>query len=53
MLDKLGFKDIKIYPNNAYPSIGETSYQFYKLLSRFEFIRKFNNYHYMLSATRL
>ncbi|MGH7841237.1 MAG: class I SAM-dependent methyltransferase [Candidatus Binataceae bacterium] len=52
MLDKLGFKDIKIHPHNAYPSIGETSYRFYKLFSRFEFIRKFHNYHYMISATK-
>lgn len=53
MLNKLGFKNIKIHSHNAYPCIGETSYRFYKLLSRFEFIRKFHNYHYMISATRL
>jgi len=52
MLDKLGFRDIKIHPNNAHPAISETKYRLYKLLSKFEYIRKFHNYHYMLSAIR-
>ncbi|MGQ0444552.1 MAG: class I SAM-dependent methyltransferase [Beijerinckiaceae bacterium] len=53
MLAKLGFTDIKIHPHNAYPCIGATSYRLYKALSRFEYIRKFHNYHYMISATRI
>jgi hypothetical protein len=31
----------------------ETSYRFYKLLSRFEFIRKFHDNHYMIGASRM
>ncbi len=51
-LKGMGFEDIKVFPHNAYPSIGQTSYQFYKMLSKFEFIRKYNNYHYMISAKK-
>jgi len=50
MLDKLGFQDIKVHSNNAYPCIGETGYRLYKLFCRSEYIRKFHNYHYMVSC---
>ncbi len=52
ILKKLGFEDIKVYPHIAYPCISKTSYQLYKALSTFDFIRKFHNYHYMISATK-
>ncbi|MCX5800972.1 MAG: methyltransferase domain-containing protein [Candidatus Eisenbacteria bacterium] len=52
MLQCLGFQNIRIYPNTAYPCIGEWGFRFYKLFSNFEFIRRYHNYHYMLSATR-
>lgn len=52
MLKQLGFREIKAYPHTAYPCIGEASYGVYRLLSGFDFVRKYHNYHYMLSATR-
>ena len=48
----LGFQDVKIYPHRAYPNIGRASHQLYRALSRSEYVRKYHNYHYMLSATR-
>ena len=52
ILKQLGFKDIVVYPHTAYPSIGESSYRFYKLFGGFNFVRCYHNYHYMLSAAR-
>ncbi len=52
MLEELSFDEITVYSNNAYPGIGETSYKFYKLLKTIEFVRKYHNFHYMLSAVR-
>lgn len=52
MLQRLGFHSIRIHSNKAYPCIGETSFRFYKLFSNFEFIRKYHNYHYMISAIK-
>jgi len=52
ILKQLGFHEIVVYPHTAYPSIGESSYRFYKLFSRFDFVRRYHNYHYMLSAAR-
>ena len=52
ILGELGFCNIRIYPNNAYPCIGPMSFQVYKFLSRIEWIRKYHNYHYMLSAIK-
>jgi len=52
ILEKLGFCSTKIYPNIAYPSIGTMSFQVYKFFSRIEWVRKYHNYHYMLSAMK-
>jgi SAM-dependent methyltransferase len=52
ILRDLGFKDITVYPNTAYPCIGQRLFWLWSLLSRFEFTRKYHNYHYMLSAVR-
>ncbi len=51
MLGELGFSDIRIHPNKAYPCIGEIGYRIYSLLP-FEFVRKYHNFHYTISATR-
>lgn len=53
ILDKLGFQEIEVYPNEAYPCISETSYRLYRLLSRFNHVREYHNYHYRVSATKL
>lgn len=52
ILRDLGFEDIKCYPHTAYPTVSERSHQVYRSLSRSEFVRKYHNYHYMLSAVR-
>lgn len=52
MLQRLGFQSITVHPNGAYPGIGEAGYRLYRLLSALEFIRKYHNYHYMISAIR-
>lgn len=51
-LSMIGFHNIKIYPNNSYPSIGPLRFQVYKFSGRIRRIRKFHNYHYMLSAVK-
>jgi SAM-dependent methyltransferase/uncharacterized protein YbaR (Trm112 family) len=53
ILEELGFEEITVYANNAYPGIGEASYRLYKILRHIEVIRKYHNYHYMLSAVKL
>jgi SAM-dependent methyltransferase len=53
ILQALGFRDIQFYPHTAYPAIGGSNYRIYRLLSsRSEYLRKYSNFHYMLSATR-
>jgi len=52
MLRELGFEDIKCYPHTAYPTVSQRSHRIYRSLSGSEFVRKFHNYHYMLSAVR-
>ena len=52
MLKRLGFQDIRIHPNEAYPCIGEWGFRAYGALGKSEYVRKHHNYHYMLSATR-
>jgi len=50
MFEELGFCGIRVYPNEAYPGIDPVSFQVYKLFSRIEWVRKYHNYHYMLSG---
>jgi SAM-dependent methyltransferase len=52
MLEKLGFQNIQIHPNIAYPCISKANYRFYNLFSKFEYVKKFHNYHYRLSAIK-
>ena len=52
ILRDLGFEDIKCYPHTAYPTVSERSHRIYRSLSGSEFVRRYHNYHYMLSAVR-
>lgn len=52
ILTELGFCNITVYPNNAYPCVGPVSLAVYKLFSRTEWVRKYHSYHYMLSAVK-
>jgi len=51
-LQRLTFKDITLYPQEAYPCIGRTAYRAYALLKGFDRIRTYHNYHYMLCAAK-
>jgi SAM-dependent methyltransferase len=51
-LRELGFRRIRVYPNDAYPCIGKTGYGFYRLFKNLDWVRKYHNYHYMLSAEK-
>jgi SAM-dependent methyltransferase len=51
VLKTLGFTDITAYPNYSYPNISEIRYRIYNLFKS-EWVRKYHNYHYMLSAKR-
>jgi hypothetical protein len=48
----LGFQGLRVHPNRAYPCVGAVAFRVYALLSRVEFIRKYNNYHYIISGVR-
>ena len=52
ILDRLGFRQIQVYPHTAYPTVGRGSHRLYQWLSRSEYVRTYHNYHYMLSAVR-
>jgi len=49
-LEELGFCSIRVHPSKAYPSISPASYRVYEFFSRVERVRKYHNYHYMLSG---
>lgn len=51
-LTMIGFHNMKIYSNNSYPCIGPIRFQVYKFFSRIQRVRKFHNFHYMLSAVK-
>lgn len=52
MLIKIGFHNIKIYPNSSYPNIGPVKFYIYNFLGKFDYIKKYHNFHYMLSAVK-
>ncbi|MDZ7859518.1 MAG: methyltransferase domain-containing protein [Candidatus Krumholzibacteriota bacterium] len=52
ILRNLTFTDIVVYPNNSYPCIGPKAFQLYNLFSGLDYIRKYHNYHYMISAIK-
>ncbi|MFH0798833.1 MAG: methyltransferase domain-containing protein [Pseudomonadota bacterium] len=47
-----GFSNITVYSHSAYPCIGEVGYRIFKELGRVQWVRKYHNYHYMLSAEK-
>lgn len=52
ILKELGFIEIKAHPKLAYPHLNAINYRFYRLISWFEPVRRYMNYHYMLSAVK-
>lgn len=52
LIKNLNFTDPVVYPIISYPTIGPTAYQIYKLFSGIQYIRKYHNYHYMISAVK-
>lgn len=52
ILKKLNFTDIEVHPNTAYPGIGPGVYKVYSLFSGSDYIKKYHNFHYMISATK-
>lgn len=52
ILAKLGFKDITVVSQGAYPNIRPIGYKLYRILSRSERVRKYHNFHYMIAARK-
>jgi SAM-dependent methyltransferase len=50
-LERLGYRSIRVFANNAYPCISEASFRLWRLFRRAEYVRKYCNYHYTLSAS--
>ncbi|MFA4981317.1 MAG: class I SAM-dependent methyltransferase [Candidatus Omnitrophota bacterium] len=53
ILRDIGFGNIKVYPNDSYPSVGRLNYKIYKLFKKNDWIKTYHNYHYMISAVNL
>lgn len=51
-LQVLGLCKITIYPNNAYPNIGPIKFRIYNFFSKLKWVKKYHNFHYMLSAIK-
>ncbi|MFH1278030.1 MAG: methyltransferase domain-containing protein [Candidatus Eisenbacteria bacterium] len=52
ILGGLGFSEIHVRENDAYPAIGPLRYRFYRLFAGSAFVRRYHNYHYMLWARK-
>lgn len=52
LLSQIGFKNITCHANLSYPSIPKLSYRIYLASAGFDFVRKYFNYHYMISAEK-
>jgi SAM-dependent methyltransferase len=52
MLKKIGFCKIKVYSNSSYPNIGPLKLHIYNFFSKIDWIKKYHNFHYMLSAVK-
>ena len=52
LLKRIGFRDIRVYGSYSYPCIDPFRYRIYQALSGSEYIRKYHNYHYTVSAVR-
>lgn len=50
ILERLGYKEINVCDNYAYPNVGKMFYGFYKMLSGISRVRKYHNFHYMINA---
>lgn len=50
-LHDTGFTSIRIFPNRSYPCINKICFQLYRLMGSINWVRKYHNYHYMLSAS--
>lgn len=52
LFSSLDFVETKIYPTNLYHCISPSKFQIYKFISKIEWVKKYHNYHYRLSATK-
>ncbi len=51
-LAKLGFRDITVVPQGAYPNVCPVGYKLYTVLARSERVRRYHNFHYMIAARK-
>lgn len=52
MLSEIGFRNVICHENLSYPSISEPVYRIYRACAGFDFVRRYFNYHYMISAEK-
>jgi SAM-dependent methyltransferase/uncharacterized protein YbaR (Trm112 family) len=52
VLERLGFQDITVVPQRAYPNVRPAGYKLYTILARSKHIRKYHNFHYMIAARK-
>ncbi len=52
ILAELGFEDITVVPQRAYPNVSPLGYKLYTVLARSEHVRRYHNFHYMISARK-
>lgn len=51
-LAALGFRDITVVPQRAYPNVCPVAYTIYTALSRSERVQRYHNFHYMIFARK-
>lgn len=51
-LEIAGFKQLTIHPNSAYPQISKRNFAIYEIMSRFDYVKKFHNFHYTIQAVK-
>ena len=51
-LERLGFNDITVVPQRAYPNVCPVGYKLYTILARNERVRRYHNFHYMITARK-
>jgi SAM-dependent methyltransferase len=52
LLEKIGFKEVKFWPLDAYPNHGRLALTIYRLLAGVFPLKKFHNFHYLVSAVK-
>ncbi len=52
LITEAGFRAVEAVPQKAYPNTGPAGLAVYRLFSRFERVRKYHNFHYMLFAVK-